>query len=245
MHNISRRRFLALGVSAAVGAATGCRNGYRVFGYNVGADALYDPNIRTVFVPTFNNRAFQTEPYRGFEVDVTQAVIREIGRTTAFRVTSDVGKADTELQGNVVAILKTILNLNQQNQIREAEIQVWVDVGVARPSRRHHPVEPAQGAAAGAEPAARRRARAVRPERPGAAGPHPARPADAGAHRRHRPADPRAGREQRVRVQDGPRPDRGADRLHDGAEMVGWFRECRCKGIDPQIAQMTQIRSQK
>ncbi len=114
--------------SRALAALSGCQNGFKVFGYRVGADALYDPNIRTVYVPVFNNRAFQTTPYRGFEVDVTEAVVREIGKTTAFRVTSDVGKADTELLGNIASINKQLLNLNQQNQIREAEIQVTVDV---------------------------------------------------------------------------------------------------------------------
>ena len=109
-------------------AAVGCRNGYKFLGYDLGAGALYDPNIRTVYVPLFNNRAFQTTPYRGFEVDVTQAVIREIGKTTSFRVTSDCDKADTELLGNVVSIQKQILNRNQQNQVREAEVVVAVDV---------------------------------------------------------------------------------------------------------------------
>ncbi|WP_162542154.1 LPS assembly lipoprotein LptE [Gemmata obscuriglobus] len=124
----SRRQFLAIVGGAAASVTTGCQNGFRIFGYDVGAGALYDQNIRTVYVPLFNNREFQTTPYRGFEVDVTQAVIHEIGKTTAYRVTSDPSKADTELLGNVVMIQKMIQNLNQQNQIREAEIQVAVDV---------------------------------------------------------------------------------------------------------------------
>lgn len=127
MPRFTRRQLLSL-AAPAVAALAGCKNGYRVFGYQVGADALYDPNIRTVYVPIFNNRAFQTNPYKGFEVDVTQAVIREIGKTTAFRVTSDVSRADTELLGNVAFIQKELLNLNQQNQIREGEIRVGVDV---------------------------------------------------------------------------------------------------------------------
>ncbi|AMV26915.1 hypothetical protein VT84_21115 [Gemmata sp. SH-PL17] len=125
---ISRRQFLALGAPAALALATGCQNGFQIFGYRAGADALYDPNIKTVFVPTFNNRAFQTTPYRGLEEDVTQAVIREIGKTTPFRVTSDVSRADTELLGNIVSISKTLLNRNQQNQLREGEIAVRVEV---------------------------------------------------------------------------------------------------------------------
>ena len=124
---LSRRRFLAL-LAPASAALVGCQNGFRIFGYQAGADALYDPNIRTVFVPIFNNRAFQTNPYKGFEVDVTQAVVREIGKTTSYRVTSDLGRADTELLGNIAIIQKQLLNLNQLNQIREAEIQVTVDV---------------------------------------------------------------------------------------------------------------------
>lgn len=124
MPSLSRRRFLSLLPLAVVG----CRNGYKFLGYDVGAGALYDPNIRTVYVPLFNNRAFQTTPYRGFEVDVTQAVIREIGKTTSFRVTSNVQTADTELLGNVVGITKSTLNRNQQNQVREQELMVLVDV---------------------------------------------------------------------------------------------------------------------
>jgi Lipopolysaccharide-assembly len=129
MLTLNRRRFLALGATASLAALAGCRNGgYSFAGYQLGAGALYDPNIRTVYVPLFNNRAFQTTPYRGFEVDVTQAVVREIGKTTTFRVTSNPDKADTELLGNIISIQKTLLNRNQQNQIREGEVTVWVDV---------------------------------------------------------------------------------------------------------------------
>lgn len=127
MRSISRRHFLGM-LATSSSALVGCRSGYKFLGYDVGAGALYDQNIRTVYVPLFNNRAFQTTPYRGFEIDVTQAVVREIGKTTTFRVTSDVNKADTELLGNIVSIQKVVMNRNQQNQVREAEIAVWVDV---------------------------------------------------------------------------------------------------------------------
>lgn len=127
MPSVTRRRFLTLAAVAPL-AAVGCRNGYKFLGYDVGAGALYDPNIRTVFVPIFGNIAFQTTPYRGFEVDVTQALVREIGKTTSFRVTSNCEGAHTELLGNVVLIQKQILNRNQQNQVREAEVIVGVDV---------------------------------------------------------------------------------------------------------------------
>jgi hypothetical protein len=128
MNTLTRRRFFAYSIGATIASALGCQNGFKFLGYQVGADALYDTNIKTVYVPLLNNRAFQTTPYRGFEVDVTQAIVREIGKTTAFRVTSDVNKADTELLGTIVLIQKQLLNLNQQNQIREAEISVTVEV---------------------------------------------------------------------------------------------------------------------
>jgi hypothetical protein len=123
---LSRRRFLSLAALAPLVA--GCRGGFKFLGYDVGAGPLYDENIQTVYVPLFNNRAFQTTPYRGFEVDVTQALVREIGKTSAFRVTSDYTRADTELLGNIVSIQKTIQNVNQQNFLREGEMQVQVDV---------------------------------------------------------------------------------------------------------------------
>ena len=125
---LSRRGFLGLLATAPLHAA-GCQSqGFSLFGYRAGAGALYDPNIRTVYVPLFNNRAFQTTPYRRMEVDITEAVIREIGKTTTFTVTSDYERADTELLGNLVAIQKNILNRDQQNQVREGEVVVWVDV---------------------------------------------------------------------------------------------------------------------
>ena len=87
-----------------------------------------DKPIRTVYVPMFNNRAFQTTPYRGFEVDMTMAVVHQISKTTRFRVTSNYETADTELLGNIVGFTKRKLGTNQLNQTREAEIDVIVDI---------------------------------------------------------------------------------------------------------------------
>src|SRR5438552_1200885 len=109
-------------ISAAI---IGCQGGPPTFlGYQVGPGALYDSNIKTIYVPTFNNRAFQTTPYRGMEVDITRAIVKEIGQKTTFKITSDPTCADTELKGVLVAISKNILNRNQQNLTREEEVVI-------------------------------------------------------------------------------------------------------------------------
>ena len=128
MPAISRRAFLRLTTLAPVAGLVGCKSTPSIFGYKLGAGALYDENISTVWVPVFNNRAFQTTPYRGLERDITQAVIREIGRTTPYRVISDKSRADTELLGAVVNIQKQIMNRNQQNAVRDGDLIVDVDV---------------------------------------------------------------------------------------------------------------------
>src|SRR5437762_341993 len=124
------RRFhlISAAVVIALAAVVGCQGPLCIFGYQLGADALYDPNIKTVCVPVFTNRAFQTTPYRGMEVDITRAVVKEIGAKTKFKVVSDPDRADTELRGNIVSIGKNILNRNQQNLTREAEVVLVVDV---------------------------------------------------------------------------------------------------------------------
>jgi hypothetical protein len=128
MPNISRRLFLRLAAAAPLGVIVGCQTCPSIFGYKLGAGALYDENITSIYVPVFHNRAFQTTPYRGLEVDITQAVIREIGRTTNFRVVSDPSRADTELLGAVVMIQKQLMNRNQQNMVRDGDVIVDVDV---------------------------------------------------------------------------------------------------------------------
>ncbi|MDB5313737.1 MAG: hypothetical protein JWO38_7939 [Gemmataceae bacterium] len=123
------RRLHLAGAVVALATVVGCQGGPTTFlGYQLGPAALYDQNIKTVYVPVFYNRAFQTTPYRGMEVDVTRAVVREITSKTTFKVVSDPEKADTELRGNIVSIGKNVLNRNQQNLPRESEVVITVDV---------------------------------------------------------------------------------------------------------------------
>lgn len=122
----TRSGFAVAGV-VVLASLVGCQNA-SVFGYKLGTKALYDDNVRSVYVPVFTNRTFQTTPYRGMEVDITQAVVREIESKTPFKVISDPDRADTELLGVIVGLDKAILNKNQQNLIREGELVVTVDV---------------------------------------------------------------------------------------------------------------------
>src|SRR3974377_1913889 len=92
-----------------------CDNGghFTVLGYTTKPN--YDPCIKTVYVPIFENKTF----HRGLEFDLTKAVTKEIEWKTPFKVVSDRSKADTELTGSIAAYNKNILNRNQLNEIRE------------------------------------------------------------------------------------------------------------------------------
>ena len=109
--------------------AAGCRSGgdFTLFGYSTAPN--FDPNIRSVYVPEFKNIAFHTSPYRGIEVDITEAVVRELNaRRTPMRVVQDPARADTELIGTVTRIDKSVLNRNLQNLNREIDVVIAVDI---------------------------------------------------------------------------------------------------------------------
>jgi Lipopolysaccharide-assembly len=108
--------------------AFGCRSGrdFTFLGYST--KPLHDESIRTVYVPVFKNLAFQTTPNREMEADITRALIREIEQRTRMKVVSDRSRADTELLGTLVNIRKGVVNTNQQNLTREAEITATVNV---------------------------------------------------------------------------------------------------------------------
>src|SRR5580698_7568451 len=103
MRSLTRRRFLGFSATGSLVGLVGCKGGMSFLGYQLGTDALYDPNIHSVFVHTFYNRTLETGPLRGFEVQLTQEVVRQIGYKTPFKVISDGGRADTELIGKIVS----------------------------------------------------------------------------------------------------------------------------------------------
>ena len=106
----------------------GCaRDGrFRLLGYDFGS--LHDSRYRTIYVPIFENRAFQSGPLRGMEYALTEAVQKEIEATTTYKVTHSRERADTELLGTIVATPKHIINRNQLNEIREGEMIIQIEI---------------------------------------------------------------------------------------------------------------------
>ena len=125
----TRRRTAIASLVVTVAALAGCVGDGNVslFGYTTAPP--FDPNIRSVHIPVFKNVAFVTDPYRGLEVELTEAIVTELGnRRTPIRVVGDPERADTELIGTIVQVDKFILNRNQLNYARELELVVTADV---------------------------------------------------------------------------------------------------------------------
>lgn len=129
------RRSACLLAASAVGFLAGCESDghFKIFGYTTRPP--FDPDIRTVYVPVFKNTSvIQTTPYRGVEVQITKAIVDELGsRSGAPRVVSDPECADSELVGQLVSIQKRLLNQNLQGLARETELTftctvVWRDL---------------------------------------------------------------------------------------------------------------------
>ncbi|HXG10304.1 MAG TPA: LptE family protein [Gemmataceae bacterium] len=149
----SRRRFrpvagVLLGALLAAGALAlpACEwdGHFTILGYTTRPN--YDPCIRTVRVPIFENLTV----WRGLEFDLTQAVIREIELRTPYKVVSAESAADTELTGRIISFNKLLLNRNQFNEVREAETTLavevsWKDLRTGEYLSRPRPRPPAPG----------------------------------------------------------------------------------------------------
>jgi hypothetical protein len=81
--------------------------------------------VCSVRVPIFKNLTYRDSTRQGIEMQLTQAVVRQIELKTPYKVKQD---ADTELTGTIVALTKGILNRNQRNLPRETETTLAVEV---------------------------------------------------------------------------------------------------------------------
>lgn len=82
-------------VAGAVLALASCTSDpTKGYSYN----STYDDSIRTVAVPVFNNATFEA----GLDAQLTEAIIKEIQRTTRWNVVSS-GTADATLTGTLLS----------------------------------------------------------------------------------------------------------------------------------------------
>jgi hypothetical protein len=95
---------------------------FTLFGYSTRPN--YDPGIRTVYVPIFQNVTYA----RGLEFDLTRAVIREIEAKTTFKTTDCRANADTELIGKIISTTKGVITVNQLGEVREAQAGMGVEL---------------------------------------------------------------------------------------------------------------------
>ncbi len=122
------RRLSRIGLALAVGvlalALPACEGegNFTLLGYTTAPN--YSSNVHTVHVPIFKNLTL----YRGLEFDLTAALVREIEQTTPFKVVGCREGADTEIVGSILTYTKNMLNRNQLNEVREAEMVMTVSV---------------------------------------------------------------------------------------------------------------------
>jgi len=125
--NLTRRGFLAGALAGSAAALTGCSSDghFTLFGYS--SRPNIPDNIKTVYVPIFNSKIFQTTPYRGMEFELTRAVIREV-EMKGFKVIDNPNRADTELLGTIISIQKNLINRTQQNEVREGQVIIGCEI---------------------------------------------------------------------------------------------------------------------
>lgn len=127
-----RRTILRAGPALLLGAVAGCllfacgSCGYRAARGPVAGD------VKTVFVPIFDNYSFR----RGYEFQLTKAVIDQIQTEGALRVVSR-DKADSELLVTIMEYREPTLLEDQKDAVLEAEVMasfrvVWRDLHTGR-----------------------------------------------------------------------------------------------------------------
>ena len=84
---------------------------------------LFNTEYQTVAVPIFQNKTF----YRGVELELTEALIKEIELRTPYKVTAT-STAQTILEGHVVSINQRPLSRTQEGGlVQETELQMVVN----------------------------------------------------------------------------------------------------------------------
>ncbi len=125
---MTRRQALRGLLGLGAGLALGCKSGGNFCFLGYSSEPNYDPEIRTVYVPIFKSAVFETTPYRDMEFKLTREVQKQLEAKTPFKVVSDPEGADTELQGTIVSLRKTIQNRTPFNEGRDIELALGVEI---------------------------------------------------------------------------------------------------------------------
>ncbi len=91
--------------------------------YRIGPQSLFDPEIRTVYVPMFESDSYR----RNLGERLTEAVVKEIEQRTPYKVVSGPG-ADSVLSGRILGDTKRVLAETINDEPREIETQFSVRV---------------------------------------------------------------------------------------------------------------------
>jgi hypothetical protein len=131
------------GIFLLTPACTSWDGHFEICGYTTRPN--YDTNIHTIYLPIFENKTY----YRGLEFLLDQALQRQIGWKTPYRITSNKAVADTELTGSIISITKNVALISPSNGTRVQEqvlivALTWKDLrtGEVLSRRQRRPGEP-------------------------------------------------------------------------------------------------------
>ena len=121
-----RYRFFILAIVTVLPFGCTSDGHVQILGYST--RPLHDERFKTIYVPVFQNRAFQSGPLRGLENELTLAVQRQIEQDTNYKLVSYRDGADTELLVTIIGTPQAIFNRNQLNEVRGSDMVVQVEL---------------------------------------------------------------------------------------------------------------------
>jgi hypothetical protein len=92
-------------------------------GYQIGNQALFPDDVRTVYVPVFKSNSFR----RNLGERITEAVVKAIERRTPYKVVND-PNADSVLTGRLVSESKHVLVPDNTGDARDVQVAMKVEV---------------------------------------------------------------------------------------------------------------------
>ncbi|MEO8272325.1 MAG: LPS assembly lipoprotein LptE [Aureliella sp.] len=114
--SLAIRRMLVLSVGLLF-AVAGCA------GYQFGSASLYNPNIRTIYIPIVRNETFRPD----LGVQLTEALQREVELQTPFKVVAN-PSADSTLTCRVTAQTKRVIVEANTDEARAIENMISVEL---------------------------------------------------------------------------------------------------------------------